>query len=171
MSKVSDQLKTKSLLTAVIYFVAGLLLCLAVIDVDGLLSIMLGVLLVLLGAVLLIASIVREKRVSADVIVPSSFLLAVGIAFFLWAFPFTGIMALFLTAIGGILLIDAILAIANKQPTAVWLVELIIGAIALALGICLLAIPDFRRFASLILGIILIIYAVLIAIEAFSKKK
>ena len=165
-----NELKTKGLLTAIIYFIAGLLLCLSVINVDGLLSIMLGILLILLAAILLLGGIIRDKKVAPETIVPTSFLLAVGISFLLWAFPFTGIMALFLTRVGGIIIIDAIMDIVGKRGQSTWLVKLIVGVIALALGICLLAIPEFRQYASLVLGIILIIYAVLIALQAVSKK-
>ena len=131
---------------------------------------MLGILLVLLACGLLLGNILREKKVAPETIVPTSFLLAVGLSFFFWAFPFLEIMALFLTCAGAIILIDSILDIViAKKSVKEWVIKMAVAVVALTLGILLLAIPDFRRFAGLILGIILIIYAVLTAIPEFAS--
>ena len=72
--------------------------------------------------------------------------------------------------LGSVFVIDALLFrfYKNNDKLITFVVEIIIGVISLILGILLVVIDGFMEYASIVLGIIMIVYAVLLITKTLS---
>ena len=169
--KENEMKKNDLILNGIIYLVIGILLCVGVSGNDIIGWIFSGTLLVA-GACLILASLIKTKAVLSSYGMTGAILITIGllppIALFRSYFE---LISLMMIVIGALFLLDGVLGLANKRNTVGSLIILITGAILLTFGLLLwFNVGDLRRFASLILGIVLIIYAVLLLVSGFTGK-
>lgn len=156
------------LIQGVVLLVIGILLCLG--KITQAVNIILGVALLLGGLVNIVVCFMEHKSVIRTEGVFGSALIATGILCFIQGLiPVDRLIMMFLIVVGAITFVDGLLGLLpavnrKKVPT---LVEALVGAVLLTLGLCLWFIPDFAQFASLVLGIAFIVLAVLLFISAF----
>lgn len=159
---------------AAVVLVVGILFCCSNAMGTEALSIIGGIVFIAVGAFAILSGIVVERRTFGATGIGGAFMLAFGIFFIVanvmgqYLFTF---LPLLLIVLGCVILVDALLAILSKENIMSVILELVIGLVALVLGICLWCIDDFRTAAGIVLGIVLIVYAVILVIEALSSKK
>ena len=159
---------------AVITIVLGILFCASAASADTVLSIVMGVILMLSGLAGLVSRIAAKQTIATMEGVINAFLFALGLLFVIERGGVAGIIFTFfpfvLMCIGGVLLLDALLmTVQRKEKNTVKLVfELVLGVVALVLGICLRFVDKFPIKASLILGIMLIALGTLQLLSAFA---
>lgn len=161
--------KSMMLIQGVVLLVIGILLCCSV-SLDQIVNVILGIALLLGGLVNLIACFLEHKSVIRTEGVFASALIAMGILCFLKNLvPVNSLIMMFIIVIGAIALVDGLLGLLPSvhRKTVPTLVEAGVGAVLFTLGMCLWFIPDFARFASLVLGIGFIVLAVLIFVSVF----
>lgn len=153
--------ETKKLALAAIIFAVGILFCFRL--TDKVFSIIIGVSVIVAGVFYLINSIQHSKLLFTGEGIIGAGLVAFGLAFAVnsWTSIITELIPWALMAFGTMILIDSFLRLLLlKDGTTKFVLELIIGLATLSVGICLKAVPGFAAFTSLILGIVLIVYAV-----------
>ncbi len=158
--------KKMILFEAIAFLVLGILFCCSI-AVDSLLGTILGIALLVCGTLIFVVGWMNHKIAINAEGITSALLIALGIVCFIQPPQLTTIIAMFLTVLGAILLLDGLLGcfIKNlRRKTASAVIETITGACALTLGLCLYLIKEFQRFAGLVLGIIFILLAVLLLI-------
>lgn len=165
MEKLNDN--SKKMIASVIMLVLGILFCCSLaIGITGL-SVIIGTALILAGAILLVGQILNKSSlIQANGIIGSS-ILAFGIVVI--SYKLAGIIFTYipwlLIVFGVVLVLDAILKkVANAENTATFVVKLVIGVLAFVLGLCLILIDGFMEYAAIMLGIIMISYAIYILI-------
>ena len=171
--KENEMKKNDLILNGIIYLVIGILLCVGVSGNDIIGWIFSGTLLVA-GACLILASLIKTKAVLSSYGMTGAILITIGLALLPPIALFRSyfeLISLMMIVIGVLFLLDGVLGLANKRNTVGSLIILITGAILLTFGLLLwFNVGDLRRFASLILGIVLIIYAVLLLVSGFTGK-
>ena len=160
-------LKDKNLVnifTACVLFTLGVLFCCSLaIGISGL-SIIIGIALILLGTVLAVSTFLKTNNILNINGLYSSVFVSLGIVFI--SYELAGIVFLFipwfLIVFGVIVLIDALygkLKNTNTNLTS-FVVKLIVAVVSITLGICLVTIKGFMEYASIVLGILLIVYSI-----------
>lgn len=174
MNQIGKNSKLTTLIEAVVILVVGILFCCSNAMGTEALSIIGGIVFITMGSFAILSGIVLERRIFGPSGIGGAFMLAFGIFFIVanvmgqYLFMF---LPLLLIVLGAVILVDALLAILGKDNATSIVLELAIGVVALVLGICLWCIDDFRQAAGIVLGIVLIIYAIILVIEALSSKK
>jgi len=163
-------IKAGAILGPVIVLVIGILLCIGVSGADILTKII-GVVALLAGLGLLIEGYVTTHSLVFGSGMPASFFIAFGVMCFLTTLPFNLLISLLLIIFGILLLCDGIVVLAVRKNKVVGVIEISLGAIAMTLGFLLYFIADFQKYASLILGIYLIVSGVLSLIKILAYKK
>lgn len=167
----NDNLRT--LIVSIVLLVIGILFCCSLSMGTKALSIVIGISLIVLGATMLATSYLATKGLIAGVAIGGGSVLAIGIMFIVdnLAGLIIGYVPFFLIVVGSIIIVDAILAVAlRKEGIVVFVVEFLIGAIALVLGCCLRYVDGFAEYTALIVGIIIILYSVYSIVKIFIKK-
>lgn len=168
------------LVFAIVTIILGVMFCASASRAKEVLSIVVGVILMLSGLVGLAARIAAKQTVATMEGVINAFLFSLGLLFVLQRADATRIIFAFfpyvLMCIGGVLLLDAVLMVAQRKEknTFKLTLELVLGIAALTLGICLLLIDKLTVRAPLILGILLIALGLLQLLSVFapaSKKQ
>lgn len=170
--KINNE-KARTLVVSIVLLVIGILFCCSLSMGLKALSIVIGVSLIVLGAVLLVTSYMATKGLIAGAAIGGAALLAIGIWFIVdnLASMILVYIPFFLIVVGCIFIVDAILAIAvRKEGVVAFVVEVLIGAIALTLGCCLRYVDGFAEYTALIVGIVIILYSVYSIIKIFMKK-
>ncbi len=161
--------KTMLLLQGVVLLAIGILLCCSV-SLTKIVNVVLGVALLLGGLVNLLACFMEHKSVIRTEGVFASALIAMGILCFIQnLFPVDALIRMFIIVVGAIALLDGLLGLLpavnrKKVPT---LVEALVGAVLLTLGLCLWFISDFAHYASLVLGIGFILLSILLFVSVY----
>ncbi len=154
--------------------VVGVLFCISPALGETSLSVLLGIGFIVIGAVFLCISLIAEKSLISLNAFIGYFAVAFGILCIdanIMYIVFSYVPYLLITAGAGIML-DGVLSIALKTSSkSVALLKLLLGGVILALGICLLTVDKFKDYASVVLGVILIILALYGLISLFSKNK
>lgn len=160
-------LKDKNLVnifTACVLFTLGVLFCCSLaIGISGL-SIIIGIALILLGTVLAVGTFLKTNNILNINGLYSSVFVSLGIVFI--SYELAGIVFLFipwfLIVFGVIVLFDGLYGKLKNTDTNLtsFVVKLIVAVISIVLGICLVAIKGFMEYASIVLGILLIVYSI-----------
>ncbi len=161
--------KTMLLVQGVVLLVIGILLCCSV-SLGQIVNVVLGIALLLGGVVNLVACFMEHKSVIRTEGVFASALIAMGILCFVGnLFPVDSLIMMFIIVIGAIALVDGVLGLlpAVRRKRVPTLVEAGVGAVLFALGMCLWFIPEFARFASLVLGIGFILLAIMLFVSVY----
>ena len=173
MNKIGKN-ELKLIILAIAVFIFGVLFCCATKTAVNVLSVIIGIIFILSGALLIVESILVKKSSFTSDSASGAFALAFGILFIAKELGWLILeyIPYILIVLGVIILIDAILIMAIKQRKNIFAFtyELILGIVALVLGILLLTSDDFREYASLVFGITLIVYAVFILLVALFAK-
>lgn len=165
--------KTQNLMKAIIFMVIGILLCLSVIGVNSFLNWMIAISLIVGGVSLVALSLSAVRTIMTDTGLLGGAVLGLGVYCIpvIGGFDFLGIISMIMMVIGALLVVDAVIGFALRRMLLGNTLILISGAAAFSIGICLWLIPDFRKFAGLMLGIFFIAYAIMLLIEATTRKE
>lgn len=175
MGKIVIKKESADIIRAVIILVIGILFCFSKALGEKALSIIFGASFIVAGLVVILIPIIGKKHLLTPAVLLGCFALAFGIfsivnnivSFILQIIPWV------LIVIGGVSILDVILMLVQRKEKNIPLliIEIILGAGFLALGICLLLVNGFAEFAGLVFGIALIIYASYQLINMISEKK
>lgn len=161
------------IIRSIILIVLGIAFCFSM--ASQVISYVIGISLIVSGAVLLTISIMLKKAVLTHEGILAAFAITLGITVIVTTMVNLVVTAVpyLLISVGGILLIEAFMAfLVRKKVAPVAFAFMLIGASAvIALGICFLAINGFATYAGIVLGIALIIAGILTLITAFKKDK
>ncbi len=167
---VSKGSKTYNIIVSSVYIVLGVLLCIAMINVNQILSIMIGVTLIVGGVALFALDIYKYKELLPITIMTSTFLLGFGIGILIAPFDFTYYLSMLILVGGALMIVEGIIWLIKHRNIFTTVGIIVIGAVAITFGICFLCIADFRQFCSLVLGIVLIFLGVINLIAALLSK-
>lgn len=164
--------KTARLLKATILLVVGILLCLSIINASQFLNWIFSIAMVVMGAALIAVSLVSTKALFTDTGILGGLILSLGVFCIpgIGFIDFFGIISVAMMVVGCLLLVDGFLGFALKRSNAANVIELILGAGLFAIGICLWLLADFRKFAGMMLGIFMMVYAVVLFVETVTNK-
>ncbi|MBQ8393967.1 MAG: hypothetical protein IJX49_00155 [Clostridia bacterium] len=169
MSKKLTSASIVQIVKAAFVLVLGILFCIS--QVAGVLSVIIGISLIVVGALYIVNAYLKDKRLLTSDGVMGILFVAFGIVF--WE---NTMMAQVLALIPWILISAGVVVIADSVLRAFvaysidmknFVIELVIGIIVLALGICLKAIPAFAEFTSIMVGIVLVVYALMMIAGVF----
>ena len=165
--------KNDLLFSGLIYLVVGILLCVGV-SGNEIIGWLLSIAMMIGGLAFIIANVIQTKTVVGNFGLAGGVLLTIGLALLppiaLFGAYFEAI-SLLMIVFGALFMADSILGFANKRNTVGYVIILIIGALLFTFGMLLwFNVGNMKQFASLILGIVLIIYALLLLISAISGK-
>lgn len=169
----SNQLKT--LIISAILMVIGILFCCSLsIGISGL-STILGILLIIAGLVFVANAFLKTKTIFCYMGIMGAAVLALGILFITnrMAGILFGYIPWLLIVLGALIILDAIIAkfYRNDDTLMNLIIKIVLGLIAIILGICLRVVEGFMEYASIILGILMVIYAIYLVLDAFVLKK
>ena len=174
MKKI-DGNNVKPFIFSITLLILGILFCCSLSIGIGGLSIIIGIVLILIGIALLIkAMIIMNSGLITSSGIWGVITLSFGIVFLIE--KLAGIIFVFipwlLIVLGSVFVIDALLFrfYKNNDKLITFVVEIIIGVISLILGILLVVIDGFMEYASIVLGIIMIVYAVLLITKTLKNK-
>ena len=164
MERKLEKKEIKTLIFSAILLVVGVLFCCSLAMGNKAVSWIIGLSLIVFGIFCIINAFTSKKDLmTVDGIIGAA-IIAFGLLFagneLTWVI--FNYIPFLLMAIGVIFIADAIIKIIkdNGKTTVKYIIELIIGVIALALGLCLKFINGFSDFCSVILGVVLIIYSI-----------
>lgn len=168
-----DELKTVVLASLLI--VIGLLFCCSLAMGIGGLSVIIGLIIIILGALFMLNSVFTNNGLISAGGLGGIFIVAFGIMFIsnnLAVIIFAYIPWL-LIVLGTALIIDALLSkFWRKENNSFdFILKLIVGGVSLVLGLCLMLINGFMEYSSIVLGILLIVYGIYIIFNQFIHKK
>lgn len=173
MNKLTSE-QLKNLIFGGLLLIIGILFCCSLsIGISGL-SVVIGLLLLISGIIFTANAIIVNKNVMTINGIIGSLLISLGIVFVIN--KLAGIVFIFipwfLIVIGAVLVLECILGyIVRKDMLLVeFIIKLIIAIIAIVLGICLLAIDGFAEYSSILLGIVMIIYSIVLIYKTFTNK-
>ena len=178
MSEIKRKMSGNDLSLIIRYLVmiaVGVLFCLSPAFGKSALSTILGIGFIVTGAVFLIISLAVEKSLISGSAFIGYFAIALGIlaiAANVMSLVFDYVPYFIITAGSGIVL-DGILGLTlrKEKSVALLVIKLLVGGVMLALGICLLTVDSFKEFASVVLGIVLIITAIYGLFSVLSKSR
>ena len=173
-NKSLSETNVRQLVIASILIVLGVLFCVSLAALD-IINIIIGAAFIVVGAVLLILEVIKNKSLVTGSGIFGGLLIAFGIAIIIGQLlgVLVSFLILVLIVLGAILIVDSVLLIAvrNKKNVTGFVIELMIGIVAFVLGMCLWFIPEFQRFANLIFGIVLIFYGAYLIVDVIVRKK
>ena len=169
----TDEIKV--LIISIILLVIGILFCCSLsMGISGL-SLLIGIILIALGLLLVINSLLKSKEVFTTNGIFGLISITLGILFMVdkLAGIIISFIPWFLIVMGSVLIVDALISkfIRNENNLTQFIFRIILGSLAVILGILLLTINGFIEYAALILGIALIIYSIYLCMSKFLSKK
>ena len=162
-------MKASAILGPVIVLIIGILLCIGVSGSDVLTKII-GVIALLAGVGLLVEGYITTHSLVFGSGMPAAFFISIGITCFITTLPFDIMIPMLLIVFGTLLLAEGIIVLAVRKNKMVGIIEISLGAIALTLGFLLYFIADFKKYASLVLGIYFIVSGILGLIKILVTK-
>jgi len=168
-----DQLK--KLVLAVLLIVIGILFCCSLaMGINGL-STVVGFILLVIGILFISYTLINHKNALTTNGIIGVIILTLGILFTvhkLAGLIFTFI-PWFLIVFGSVIIIDALLGkfLRKDDNLTIFIIKIVIGIISIILGICLRTIDRFAEYASVMLGILMIVYSVYIIFTIFISKE
>jgi len=160
----------EQIITNLVLLAVGVLFCLGT-KVD----LIVGIALCLYGAITIILLASKNRSLFSGGGIFGGVMIALGISFIVGSFlqSFVQITPYVLCAVGGVFLLDAFLAKFQRKDvkTAVFVIELVIGAACLALGLCLLFVDGIKGYERIIFGVSLIVFAAYRLVVMILKKR
>ena len=169
--------KALNLVQAILFIIVGVLVACSIIQ-QNIINIILAIVLLVLGVFIFIKSATSSKTV--NLLLPDGILgiIIIGVSIAMFANkisiiePLSMVLKIAITSTGGLFIIDSIVKFCNKRKNT-GIMELVIGAILLALGLMLLLWAEFGQYLWVISGVLLAVYGVyllIITIMKLSKK-
>lgn len=172
MAENTSKTKTEKIVSYLLILVIGILFCLRI--AADVVSIIIGIALIVTGAFNI--TLLAAKKL--PIIMPSGIygglLVALGIIFIVYKIIgiVMGWIPYVVIVIGTLLFADAFLGkFTRNENVALFVVKLLLGAAAIALGLCLIFIEGFGSWAQVVFGILLIAYAVFCLVSLLVKKQ
>ena len=174
MKKLSSD-ELKSVVVAVLLMIVGVLFCCSLsIGIDGL-SVIIGLILMVIGVLCLANLIISSKGLLSIEGIVGVGLLSLGILFI--SSKLAGIIFEYipwlLLVLGCVITIEALIDRFLKKHDSLirFIIALVVGVLSIILGLCLKLINGFMEYASIMLGILLIVYAgYLLYLSFFTSK-
>jgi len=173
MKKLSSE-ELKTIIIAVLLMVIGILFCCSLsIGIEGL-SVVIGLILLIVGILFLINCFVGNNGILGIESIVGIVLLALGIMFMIH--KLAGLIFAYipwlLIIFGIVIVVDGFFGKYVRNENLIpFIIKLILGVISITLGLCLELIDGFAEYASIILGIIMIVYSAYMMYEFFIKNK
>ena len=171
MEKKLSGKDVKTIVVSSVLLVLGALFCFSLAMGLKAISYIIGTALILAGVLCLINAYSNKKDLLNTEGVIGSAIIAFGVLFagneLTWII--FNYIPFLLMALGVIVIVDAFLKKFKQKDSAKFAVELAIGIVSLTLGICLKFVPGFNKMCSVMLGVILIVYAVYSLLVVFVK--
>lgn len=163
----------KTMVLSVMLMIMGILFCCSLaIGISGL-SVVLGLILMIIGTLYIVNSVLNNQGIFTISGILGTLILSIGILFIVdkLAGIIFAFIPWFLIIFGAVVILDAFLGkyLRNEEGNLYFIIKLIVGAVALILGLCLELITGFAEYASIILGILMIVYAVYMIFKIFTK--
>ena len=165
--------QTRTIVTACITLIIGVLFCCSLTFADGL-SWLIGGSLCFTGILCVINSIIQVKSLLTVDGVVGTVATAFGVMFIIkqLAQVLLDFVPYLMIAIGVIMIVEAFLSkFARYNSLALFIIALIVGTSFTALGFCLMFIEAWARVAALIFGVILIVVSLYTLITILLAKK
>lgn len=164
----------KGIIIAGLVLVIGILLCCSLaMGINGL-SIVAGIILIIFGILFISNAILIGKNPFTKNGILGIVLFTFGLMFIVHKLAgiIIDFIPLFLIVLGCVIITDAFLGKYSRKDDNLtqFIIKIVIGSIALLLGICLKLIKGFTEYASVILGILLIIYSIYMIFTIFVTK-
>lgn len=163
------------MIVAILLLVIGVLFCCSLaIGIDGV-SIIIGIVLLAVGIAVIINSILRDKTIYSYLGVLGCVSISLGIMFL--AYKLAGIVFVcipwFLMVVGVCVIIDCMLCrfLFDSDGNVAFGIKLVLGVIAFVLGLCLQVIDGFMEYASIMLGVLLIVIAIYMLLKIVVNDK
>lgn len=174
MNKLNSE-QMKPLIISIVLMIVGILFCCSLaMGINGL-SVITGILLLICGIVMIISSIAREKFIFKKSGMIGVLLSSLGILFIVnkLAGVIFALIPWFLIVLGCVLIVDAFLGkYSRKENNLVeFIIKIVLGSIAIILGLCLKLIDGFLEYAVLILGILMLVYSIYLVFNIIFKKQ
>ena len=161
------------LVYAIVLFVLGVLFCCT--NFVDVISTIIGVVFIVAGAAFILVSLIQEKSIITGSALLGGLLIAIGIACIVDGFigAILNIVIWAMIVLGAVLIVDSILRITVRKDKNMLAfgIELGLGVISFVLGMCLKFVPEFGEYVSIVLGVLLILYAVYLILTVFVMKK
>lgn len=161
------------LLRGIVFLVLGILLCIGVSGND-IIGWVLSISLLVGAAALLAAGFYVEKTMigsygtSGGILLAAALILMPPIALFK---SYYETISMLMIVFGALFLLDGLLSLAKKRNLIMCVTVLVLGAILFTFGMLLwFNVGDMQRFASLIIGVVFIVYAALLLVSGFTGK-
>jgi hypothetical protein len=138
------------------------------------LSMIAGFILLIIGILFVINAILIGKNVFTTNGMLGVVLFTLGLMFMVH--KLAGIIVTFIPwfmiVLGGVIIIDAFLGkySRNNESLTTFIIKIVVGSIALILGLCLRLIDNFAEYAAVIMGVLMIIYSGYLIFLAFTSK-
>ena len=153
----------KSLVVSILIMMIGIFFCCSLsIGIAGL-SIIIGLVLMVIGVLFLVNAFVGGKGLYSMESIVGVVILSLGIVFLVH--KLAGIIFAYipwlLIILGAVVIVDGLIYkfLKSEDNLFKFIVKMVIGGVAIILGLCLQLIDGFMEYASIILGILMIIYA------------
>lgn len=158
-----------------VILVVGVLFCFQTSMGIEAISYIVGISMILLGLIYALIVALAIKSTLSAAVFSASALIAFGITFIRLnlAGVLISLLPIFMIVIGSVIFIDAFLLFfvrKGEKKVFGFVIELIVGAIAIALGICILTIDEVARFASIVLGVALAAFGLYIILSFFVRR-
>ena len=174
MKKLSIE-ELKSVICSVLLMMLGMLFCCSLsVGINGL-SVIIGLVLVVVGVVFLFNSILLENTMLTIRGLFGAIVVSLGIMFIMS--KLAGIIFDYipwlLMVVGVVIAADALInKLVYKVESVLTLVlKIVLSVISLTLGVCLRCIDGFAEYASVVLGILMIMYALYLIVKLFFGSK
>ncbi len=165
--------KNDLIINGLVYLVIGILLCIGVSGND-MLGYLFSISLLVGGAVLVLANIITTRTILGNFGLAGGIMLTLGLALLPPIALFKNyfeLISLLMIVVGALFIGDSVLGMVNKRNMVGYVIILVIGAILFTFGMLLwFNVGNMKQFASLILGVVLIIYAALLFISGATGK-
>lgn len=173
---VRTENKNTYILRSVLAIVVGIMFCCSLLSTTKTLSIIFGIVFIMCGTTLIVGAIINKVSLLTQAGLLSSAFIAFGIfAIFQDIINLVlSIIPWILIALGIVALVDSLLLVFSRKEsskTGIFVLELVVGLILIALGICLKVIGGFTKFAGIIFGGALIAYGIVSLVTLNKKKK
>ena len=167
--------KTITIINAITLLIAGILF----LFMDRLgakwLDVILGISVLLLGLITLISEFLKEKTLVSKSVAIGSAIIALGIFIITRhvATMILGLIPIVFIVIGACVFMDSFLLRywRNNRNLLLFVLEFLIGAFLITLGVLFLTVGSFRAYMSLAFGIILIAYAIYLLAYALTPAR
>ena len=159
------------ILLSIILLFIGILFCFNV--ETKTVSIIIGVALCMLGGVGVLMPIIKKEPVLTTQGILYAVVIAFGIAFIVNNFlqTFIALAPYLLICIGSLILIDGIIYLINKDKSLlVTVIEIVIGSLFIAFGLCIILVKDLYAYRELITGILFILGALFLIVKTVIRK-